>query len=199
MQKIYALTDYKNYFGSKWNSIPYRSGFDKELLKSYFYNNNFEIEFIRFQDINFKNNWRDKLVIYTSSEDTGLNYKSYIEDIVLGIEKEGAFLLPRFEFLRANNNKVYMEIIKERVLDNEFSSNLSLLYGTLEEMYYDIERNKIKFPCVIKKASGAMSRGVFLARNKNELNRYVKRISRTPHYLLEMKDIIRSFKYEGYK
>lgn len=199
MNKIIALTDYKNNFGSKYNAQPYRSGFDKELIEMNFNKYGFEVEFIRMKDVDFKDNWKNKIVIYTSSEEIGLNYKKYIEDIALGLEGAGALLIPRYDFLRAHNNKIYMEILRERLLGKELSGNSSLLYGTLEELKIDIEQNKIKYPCVIKATAGAMSRGVFLAKNKDELLKCAKKISRSPHLISELKDIVRSKKYEGYQ
>ena len=38
MKEIILLTDYKGYFGSKWQSNPYRSGYDQQLLTRYFKN-----------------------------------------------------------------------------------------------------------------------------------------------------------------
>lgn len=200
MRKIYALTDYKGYFGSKWGANPYRSGFDKNLLKVYFNKYGYQIDFIPFKDVTFKSNlWKDNVVLYTSSEDIGLFYKSYIEDIVLGLENVGAYILPRFDFLRANNNKVYMETMRDRILGNDLSGNTSKFYGTFEELFQDIQLDNIHFPCVIKKAEGALSRGVWLINNKKELFKYAKIISRSPQFLSEIKDYVRSLRHTNYK
>jgi glutathione synthase/RimK-type ligase-like ATP-grasp enzyme len=199
MTKIYALTDYKDIFSSKWKAKPYRSGYDKKLLKKYFNKYGYEIEFIKFQNVEFTSKWKNRLVIYTSSEEVGLHYKSYIEDIILGLEKLGAFVLPRFDFLRANNNKVYMEIMRESLLCGWFDIEKSLIFGTLNELQNSIENNKIQFPCVIKPASGAMSKGVELANNSKELVRYAKKISRTNNFKFGMKEKLRTFKYNGYQ
>ena len=196
--KIYALTDYKNYIGSKWKSQPYRSGFDKKLLETYFAKYGYDVEFIQIKDVNFKDDWRNKILIYTSSEEKGLHYKSFIEDIVLGLERAGAFVIPRYDFLRAHNNKVYMEILREQLLGEELSGNSSLFYGTLDELKCDIKLQKINYPCVIKAAEGAMSRGVFLVHNEYELLNNAKRISRSLHFVSEIKDVIRSKKHDGY-
>ncbi len=200
MNKIYALTDYKNHFGNKWNDHPYRSGFDKPLLKKYFEKYNYKIEFLQFKDVEFnKSLWERKVVIYTSSEEIGLNYKNFIEDIVLGLEHIGAIVIPGFDFLRANNNKVYMEILKDQMLGEELSGNRSKYYGTLDELNDDIKKEKISFPSVIKTAAGAMSRGVFLAKNNEELMKYAKIISRSAHYIHELKEIAKKHKHPGYK
>jgi len=197
MIKIFALTDYKNHFGSKWGSKPYRSGYDKELIKKYLSRNDYDIEFIRLHDIDFSVNWADRIIIYTSSEETGLYYKSFVEDIILGLTKRGAKLIPGFDFLRANNNKVYMEILKYQILGEEFGY-YSRVYGTADELVYDIDRDKIISPCVIKKAEGSMSRNVFLCNNRHELVKKAKNLSRTSNYLYELKELIREVRYKGY-
>lgn len=199
MNTIYALTDYKGYFGSKWKSNPYRSGFDQVKLKSEFNKLNYDVEFIRLQDVNFNDDWKNKLVVYTSSEGVGYNYKSYIEDVVLALERAGAILLPRYDYLRANNNKVYMEILREQLLGEELSGNSSKWYGTLEELLIDLDKSKIKFPCIIKKAEGAMSRGVFLCNTKKELIANANKISRSLNIKAEIKEIVRAKKHNGYK
>lgn len=198
-KKIYALTDYKNIFSNKWKAEPYRSGYDKKLLIEYIHKYGYEIEFIQFRNIQFTSEWMNRLVIYTSSEEVGLHYKSFIEDVVLGLEKLGAIVLPRFELLRANNNKVYMEIIRESQLCNEFGLEKSKIFGTLDELEISIQNDKIEFPCVIKPASGAMSRGVELAKNSHELLKYARKISRTIHFKPEMKERLRAFKHTGYR
>lgn len=199
MTKIYALTDYKNNFSSKWKAIPYRSGYDKSLLSKYLKKYDYEIEFIRLQDVEFTSDWKDRIVIYTSSEEVGLHYKNFIEDVVLGLQNLGAILLPKFDFLRANNNKVFMEVLRDIYLGEEISGNKSHLYGTLEELLVDIENGTINFPSVIKPASGAMSRGVELVKDKTELLEYAKKISRTRNIKSEIKEIVRSYKHQGYQ
>ena len=63
MKKIYALTDYKNHFGSKWKANPYRSGYDKELLKKYFHKYGFDLEFFQLSNVDFRDNfWKNKPV-----------------------------------------------------------------------------------------------------------------------------------------
>lgn len=196
--KIFALTDYKNNLGSKWKSIPYRSGLDKALLEKYFSKYGYFIKFIRMHDVDFNKDWENKIIIYTSSEDFGLNYKSYIEDVILGLDRLGAIVIPQYDFLRAHNNKVYMEILRNKCLKGKINQN-SRIYGTLEELKTDLDSNKIIFPCVVKSASGAMSRGVYLAENKDDLVKYSKRISRTKNFKYELKDTLRAYKYKGYK
>lgn len=198
MNKIFALTDYKGQFGSKWGANPYRSGLDKDLVKQLFKRNNCLVEFVPFFKVNLNDNWSRKLVIYTSSEEPGLFYKSFIEDIIFALERSGAILIPRYDFLKANNNKIYMEILRDRILGKQFNKNSSLLYGTLEELKSDVNLQKVKFPCVIKPSSGSMSKGVYLAYNEDELIKRAKKISRTGNIHSSVKEFYRILKYKGY-
>ena len=47
MIKVFAITDYKGHFGSKWLSSPYRSGYDQQKLQDYFIDYGISIEFKR--------------------------------------------------------------------------------------------------------------------------------------------------------
>jgi hypothetical protein len=85
------------------------SGFDKRLLEMYFREQGYETVFIRYAEIDFRDmNFKDQYVLYQSSEDRGLYYKSYIEDMLLGMQLQGAILIPGFHAFRAHHNKVFM-------------------------------------------------------------------------------------------
>lgn len=198
MKKIYILTDYQNRFGSKYNAKPYESGMDKSLLKKYFANNNFEASFVPFADVlNFdSSHWMNKTVIYTSSEDIGYFYKSYIEDIVFYLEINSANVIPSYKFLRANNNKVFMELLRYS-LSNVLSNGITTkAYGCFEEL--QSRASTLSYPVVYKQAAGAQSDGVGMARNYRELIKDVKKIARTKNIFREFWELGRSVKYPGY-
>jgi hypothetical protein len=78
MRKIYAITDYKGHFGSKWLSLPYRSGYDQRKLQDYFKDYGLSLEFKRPIEIHFsKEEWNGKTVLLTSSEEPGLEKKCH--------------------------------------------------------------------------------------------------------------------------
>ncbi len=196
MTDIYILTDYKGYFGSKQKSEQYKSGMDKSLLSKYFTEFGFNPIFTSFTEIDFRqNNYKGKFILYTSSEDPGYYYKDFIEDIIHGLELQGAILIPTFKFLRANNNKVFMEILRDLTNDQTLYNISSSYFGTIEKL-----RNKLdifKYPVVIKTAGGAMSTGVHLAKNKNELLRFARLISRSRNWWRELWDIKNYIKHGG--
>lgn len=194
---IFALTDYKGNFESKYNAHPYNSGMDKKLLKNYFSALNFEIKFIPIPDvINYPNDfWEDITVIYTSAEDTGYYYKDFIEDIVYYLELSKANVIPPFKYLRANNNKVFMELLRHQ-FNKEIFNLRSMVFGCLEEAVDNC--NKLTYPLVYKQAAGAMSEGVGLIKRQGDLIRKLKRISRTPNLFRELWEYGRSLKYKEY-
>lgn len=194
MTKIIALTDYKDKFGSKHFDIPYRSGFDKALIKKYFNEQGYDIEFVGLSEIKYKLPQKDTHIVYTSSEDDGYYYKSYIEDIIYGLSLNGFNVIPTYKFLRANNNKVFMHILHDNYnLDQKMKAKT---FGCLEELHASI-RN-ISFPTVIKSAEGASGRGVFLAETPELLFNYAKKITRTKNALFELWDFVRAKRHKGY-
>jgi glutathione synthase/RimK-type ligase-like ATP-grasp enzyme len=197
MKKIYLLTDYNGRFGSKANSIPYRSGMDQKLLTFYFNKQDFEPIFLNFSKVHDLKELKDILILYTSTEDYGYYYKSFIEDVVLYLQNKGAKIIPRYEFLRANNNKSFMELFRTTFNSLIINNILSWSFGSLEELKDNI--TKFRFPIVIKEAAGAMSKGVYLARDQKELLKIVKKISLTSSWAHDLKDFLRPLRHLQYK
>jgi glutathione synthase/RimK-type ligase-like ATP-grasp enzyme len=196
MKEIIALTDYKGLFGSKWNANPYRSGMDQDLLKKHFNQLGYSFKTMKFSEFDYSDKSNaEKIIIYTSSEDNGYIYKDYIEDIILGAQELGCNLLPQFKFLRANNNKVFMEILRDIIIpDNKLKS---FYLSAVDNVFID----KLKYPIIMKESSGAMSKGVTMNSNSKELKKNIRRINRTDN-LIQTKEIIKDFtrglKHKGY-
>ncbi len=199
MNTIYAITDQRGYFESKYNAIPYRSGMDKQLLEKYFSDFDFQIIYIKYSEvINYPREfWNDKPIIYTSSEDTDLHYKNFIEDIIYFLELSNASVIPSFKYLKANNNKVFMELLRYQMNDSTFNNLETKVFGSLEEAKES--KGSFNFPLVFKKSAGSMSKGVGFAKNQRDLFCKLKRISRTPNYFREIWELGRSLKYNKYK
>lgn len=195
--KIYLLQDYKGLFGSKYPVVPYRSGMDCNLLNTLFLSAGYEPVFMEMADIDFrKENFKDQVVLYTSSEDIGSHYKDYIEDILLGIQLQGGYLLPDFKYFRAHNNKVFMEILRDLFDFPEIKNIASRHFGTLEDL---IKRQKTVSPqSVIKSPVGAVSSGVSLSSDIKDLLRKIRRVSRIIHLAEDVRDIARSIRRKGY-
>ncbi|MHC1776980.1 MAG: hypothetical protein AB9834_16375 [Lentimicrobium sp.] len=198
MKKIFLLTDYKDRFGSKYNDLPYRSGFDKNLLAEHFKNHGFQAIYRSFTDVDFRSDeFSGEYVLYTSSEDDGYNYKSFIEDIVLGLELSGAKVIPAYKYLRANNNKVFMEILRDQFYNDDVKALKAKGFGTLEDYIQRNERfNDEKY--VVKMSEGASGTGVFLADKNKDIYRVIKRASRTKNLISETWEEGRALKHKGY-
>lgn len=197
-KEIIIISDYKNVFGSKHFAKPYRSGFNKDKIKDFFEKEGFSSTFLRFSDINFNSSFKDKIVIYTSSEDIGYYYKNFIEDIVLGLENIGAITIPHYKYLRANNNKVFMEILRQQSSLESIKNIKSRIYGVLEEALNDQYLKNSKYPKVLKLAEGASGKNVYLAYDYNDLIKKIKKICRTRNIYYDLWDFLRSVKHKGY-
>jgi len=194
-KNIFAICDYKGIFGSKYYAKPYRSGLDKDILTKEFSKYGYEIRYITFADINAQKFSRGEIVIYTSSEDPGYQYKEFIEDIVYYLDICGVNLIPSFKYLRANNNKVFMELLRKLIIPSEYQLPTKV-FGCYEELIENC--SDITFPCVVKEAKGAGSKGVYISKNKKELEKVVKKISRTTYYAEDLRDILRVMRHKGY-
>lgn len=198
MKNIILLTDYKNNFGQKYTANPYRSGMDKELLREYFSDFGFKVQFQNMSKIDFNSSAiAGETYIYTSSEDVGYHYKNFIEDIVLGIEQKGGIIIPGYKYLRANNNKVYMEILRKCLQLPNTKLIQSQYFGTLEEML-DVS-DTVGYPIVFKLSEGSSGSNVELAHSKSELESIIKKYSRTRNLKKDLRDFVRAIKRSGYK
>ena len=195
--EIIILTDYHGFFGSKWKSQPYRSGYDQTMLAELFAGYGVQTRFMRMSEVQFVDiDWRDRVVLYTSNEDPGYHYKAFIEDVVYDLKLRGAMLVPPFEMLRANNNKTFMEMHGRRVLQGRAEIIPSMQFGALEDL--DAHIDAVEFPCVFKTAGGALSRGVRLVRNRDELYRLVKKMCATMGAKERLHELGRQKKHMGY-
>lgn len=195
---IYMLIDYKDYFGSKQKSFPYKSGMDKILLTEYFKEYGFRTNYLSFAEVDFSHmDFAGRLVLYTSSEDKGYYYKSYIDDIVFGLSCQGAHLIPDYRFLHANNNKVFMEILRDLVDKGKKTGIKSIYLGTLEDLKKKTDHLNSKL--VLKTTRGAMSSGVYLVKNKKDTFRRYKKLGRTRYLYSELWDLKNYLKHKNFK
>jgi len=199
-KEILLLTDYKGNFLNKWGAVPYRSGFDKEYLKKQFKKNGYELTIKKISEINILNNdFNDLPILYSSSEEYGRYYKSYIEDIVYSLKLSGANLIPSFELLKAHDNKVFMETLRKVKLPDEAQKLGSISFGCYEDLLGYLKHDTFDYPCVVKESVGAMSTGVYLAKSESHLKKIAKNISYTAPVKVKIKEKIRGVKYSGYK
>jgi hypothetical protein len=198
MDSIFVVLDYKGRFETKFTANPYRSGFDKGLVQRYFLEYGYNVYFTTFPEIDFRDaTLKGKIFLYSSSEDHDGFYKSYIEDIVMGLKLAGAIVIPNFIYLKAHNNKLFMEILRDVMGHDDLKGIRSHYFGTIEELKQR-ENGLNNQKVVIKPAMGAMSKGVASASLFREIYSHSKSISKTPTYLGELKDWFRKYKHKGY-
>jgi glutathione synthase/RimK-type ligase-like ATP-grasp enzyme len=197
MKNIFLITDYKKNFGSKFNSIPYRSGFDKNLLSDLFKSAGYQANFIKPSEVGYSfEKFRDEIVLFTSQEDSGLFYKSYLEDIIYLLELNGAKIVPSFTLFLAHENKVFFEIFRTGLKLPELNNLNARWFGTFEE--YNEISDELTYPIVIKSFHGSKSRKVVLAKTSGEAEEQVKKISKSGNTRLKIWDNIRYLIHKGY-
>ena len=196
MKCIILLTDYKGFFGSKQKSKIYRGGMDISRITDFFSKSGYQTTIMPLNEVtNTKYDKEKAIFIYTSAEDKSGLYKSFIEDIIFHLEEQEYKVIPAFRFLKAHNNKVAMELLRSRCQNNDINSLQSQVFGSLN----DLTKSMIKFayPVVVKKAAGAMGRGVFLAKNEEELKKFAKKASGSFCLKHDVKEILRKMKYRN--
>lgn len=195
MKKIIILLDYKGRFSSKWAAKPYCSGMDLNKIEKNFNAHEIEVEFMHYTEVNFRErDFKGEIVLYTSSEDDDLRYKSYIEDVVYALELQGTNLLPSYTLLKAHHNKVFMELLRDLSSNDAIKNIRSQHFGTKED-YFKVNHS---YPEIIKGAAGAVSSSVFKIDMIKEVNGTVSRVARSKAIKYEIRDELRAMKHSGY-
>ena len=174
---IYLFTDYRKQF---YSSTKFRgAAVDLKKLEYFFTEKGFTLIVGSFDEIDFrKQNYKNQWVLYQSSEDPSLFYKSYIEDMVTGLFIQGARLIPNLFQFKAHHNKNFMEIMRDLQPLSEIKNIRSDSYGTYEDYLSKINRYK-EGVFVLKTSATSKSRGVFRLGNEKEKIKLPKTASKT--------------------
>lgn len=192
---VTLIADYRGAFYSSITNGQSLCSMDVGRLVDKFLACGVTADVIGFSEVDFRRDWEGRVVLYQSSEDHELRYRSYIEDILLGLSLAGARLLPDFPFLRAHHNKVFMEVLRQVSRVPEAHSLKAFPFGTLE----DFLKASLEYPLVLKSAAGAGSSGVRLCRNAREARTAVKRMSgRSGDFLSVLKELVKRVVRKGY-
>ena len=185
MTKFHIILDYRDFLYSSVN--PPDSGINITKLSEYLTQLGADVRVWNYSNIDISEDWSNQLIVYQSTEDRGLFYKDYIEDVILALEKRGAILIPDFFAFRAHHNKAYQELIRSHYLPE--SKIKSFIFGCFEDLKK--ESLNINYPCVLKSAAGAKSTGVHLCQNQKELFKKAKQVSITWDWIEAIKDYIK--------
>ena len=189
-KELLLLVDYRNFF---YMSVRHKdASMDVELIRKYFSDEGWTLVIKKYPEIDFRTDtYQGKRILYQSSEDRDLFYKSYIEDMLLGLKLQGAILIPDFHYFRAHHNKVFMEILRDISHLREIQNIKSKGFGA----YEDFARELSLFPAeiVFKPSEGCGSSGVRLLRDQAAKQKYVKRSSQSFHPIDALKNNIKSY------
>lgn len=197
--KVAAVVDYQGRLLSKWAARPYRSGLDRTAFAAEMRRNGADVDYVSYVDICDPScaNAYDFIVL-TSSEDSGLHYKSYIEDVALHLDRLGLTTFPRFELLRAHHNKVFMELTRSRLLPDSARKVGSVVFGTAEDALN--HRDGLGTGTwVLKASAGASSLGVHKIEGDVDLNRLVRKVSSSRDPAYDLRDVARAIRHRGYR
>lgn len=171
---INVLTDYRGWLFSSVKIYKQKHivTMDVEKLKQYANDEGIELRFMKYNDIDLCRDYSYQCFIYTSSEDSGLIYKGFFEDVLYALQRKGAVLIPEWRYMRAHHNKALMEMIRDIDLAGIDTGIHSRIFGCKEEFVDAIDG--VEFPCVYKSAEGAGSKGVALFKTKEQALRFVE-------------------------
>lgn len=192
---ILLLTDYRNCF---YCSTTRRAGVDLELLRGHLAAAGFILTIQAYADLDFRQtSFRDRWVLYQSSEDEDLHYKDYLEDQLLALQCAGARLIPRFACFRAHHNKVFMELLRDMHPIPALATVHARGFGTYEEFVRALPQ--LPPALVMKPAAGAGSAMVSLVRTLAEKKRAARRMSAAAYRgWVGLKDRLAGLVYHDY-
>lgn len=174
MRKLFILTDeYSEFLVSKADLRNFTS-MNVNIIRDWFRARDYDVTVCKFSQVDLTISYRGCYFIYQTSEAPGAFYKRYIEDLVYYLEKQGAIVLPAHEYLKAHHDKVFMEFIRMQFTNDSLKTIQSHCYGSWE----DALNYTGSFPVVIKQASGSAGKGVYLAHDRSEFCRKVKKAGR---------------------
>lgn len=171
MKKLIILTDeYSEFLVSKADFMNYTS-MDINKIKTFFLKANYNVSISKFSELDLGESYEGVFILYQTSEAPGSFYKRYIEDLIYFLERQGAVVLPKHEFLKAHHDKIFMEFLRSGFVDESLKIIKSKCFGS----WVDAKNYNPGFPVVIKQSSSSGAAGVFLAKNMKEYRRYIKK------------------------
>jgi hypothetical protein len=177
MTRVLLLTDYRNAFYSTVASRRTLCSMDVSRIAQKLRDFGHDLTVEQFAQLIPSEDLRGVHVLYTSSEDVDLHYKSYIEDVIVALELAGAMPIPASVFLRAHHNKSMMEALRCHLFPEEAAHLDTRRFGTYEELA-DADLGPA-WPKVIKRADGAGATQVAMAASRPDLLKTARAYSRT--------------------
>lgn len=196
-KQILLLCDPRGWFWKKYNEQNQTESLDVDLLRSTLISAGFAVAVANIAQLDFDKNYRGIYVLYTSSEDFNGGTKSFIEDILVWLEIQGAILIPAYPYLRAHHNKVMMELLRQSFPDSDLKTIHSQVYPSRQVAL----RQTHPWPAIVKSASGAGSQGVSMAASNRQFSRITRSLARMTGWemgaLFAIRNFIRKIKRQG--
>lgn len=192
---IIMLIDYRGQFYSSIRSSTI--GMNLNIIKDIFNKEKIDLKIIPFKDVDFNLEYNNTYVLYQSSEDKGLLYKSFIADILLGLKLKGAEIIPDYKCFHAHHNKSFQEILRNEIDIKGLVNTSSLSFGCKEE-FIEYDKSNISYPVVLKSSEGCRSKSVSLNHNQKQLLKNVKKISKSIDYKDALRFFLKRYLRKGY-
>ena len=188
--KITLLLDYRGQLNMSTRRL--NIGMDLVLLRRFFDDLGYELVVRDFASLDLRSeDFAGHQIIYQSSEDQDLLYKGYIEDVLLGLQLQGARLIPDFLKFRAHHNKAFMEILRDVCGVPELQTVRARTFGTYEDLLQ--HPPTIGGGLVLKQAAGCMSANVVLVKDEAALKRAARRLSRSVRAWDDLKEAVKGW------
>lgn len=171
VKKLLILTDEQSEFLVSKVDLENYTSMDVGKIREFFISRSYYVKVCKFSELDLDEDYNGVYIVYQSSEAPGSFYKRYIENLIYFLEKKGAVPLPKFEYLKAHHDKASMEFLRRAFRDRSLKNVQSLCYGS----WVDARNYSLGFPVVIKGVSSSASAGVYLARNKTEYDKLIKK------------------------
>jgi len=175
-KSIIIVVDYLKFLR---NDLYRSSSLNLLTIQSILEKNEYEVQICTFQELILEDKKpKNKIIWYASSDFP--SYKNYIEDNLLSL-KEDNLIIPPFDLFRAHDNKGYQSLLRKKF---GLPQLREYYFGTLEELLKIIDR--IEYPMVLKRPGGSGSINVRLVKNRKQLIRTVKKLSRKSTFLSDL-------------
>ena len=171
MKRLIILTDEESEFLVSKADFKNFTSMDIDKIKTYFFTKDYNVNVRKFSELDLSEDYNGVYILYQTSEAPGSFYKRYIEDLIYFLEKQGAIVMPKHELLKAHHDKIFMELMRSKFVDKSLKTIKSMCYGS----WVDAQNYNSNFPVVIKRTSSSGGAGVFLAKNRKEYSKNIKK------------------------
>jgi len=187
MKEINLLVGYDGFFGQTrkpWVSIDTLS-LVRELERL-----GYAVQMNEFHEVvNDKVKIENKIVFYTFSH--RLNLQQYIRDCLLYLLACGDTLIPSYELFCCHENKGWQVLLRREL-------NIEGLWNAYFSSKRELKNYEIKYPVVLKTITGSNAKGVFLAKDEEDLLKKIKSLEKQPSIAQKL-DFFRRKYFRKYK